>query len=231
MTTQERRLDVVIADDAPLFRSMVAAVLAPYARVREVGDAPAALQEVGRRPPDIAILDIRLPPTRTVEGIEAASELRERRPAIPVLLLSQRMELQFLDRLLDRGTGGVGYLLKERVGGIGEFVTAVRTVAGGGHVVDPVIVAALVAQRHASAALTTMPPRARQVLALLAEGHSNAAISARLHISAKTVETNVSRIFGDLGLTADDAHNRRVLAVLRYLRRRPDTGHGETQPG
>lgn len=210
-------LDVIVADDAALFRSMIASVLAQHAQVREVGDAAAAFAEVARKVPDLLILDIRMPPTHTVEGLEAAVRLRSAHPGMPVLLLSQRVELRQLDRLLD-GRGGVGYLLKERVAGLSEFVDAVRIVAAGGHAVDPTIVAALLERRRGVSAIAGLAPRARAVLALLAEGKSNAAIAARLHLSPKTVEAHVARIFIELRLPSDGEHNRRVLATLSYLR-------------
>jgi DNA-binding NarL/FixJ family response regulator len=160
-------------------------------------------------------VDVRLPPTFTDEGIHAALRARERIPGLPVLILSQYVERTYAAELLADGVGGVGYLLKDRVGDVTDFVAAVRTVAGGGTVLDPEVVAQILARRR-TAALDDLTPREREVL--MAEGRSNHAIAEALVVTPGAVEKHISSIFGKLSLAAGDEHNRRVLAVLAYLR-------------
>ena len=212
------RPDIVIADDSGLFRGMVAAVLEPHAVVRQAADVPAALAEITRRTPDLVILDIRMPPTHTVEGLDAAVLLRARHPRLGVLVLSQHLEVTHLDRLLAGAGAGFGYLLKERVSGIADFVAAVHTVAAGGHAVDPEVIDTVLGRRRARDLTASLPGRLRAVLELIAQGHTNSAIADRLHLSPKSVEAYANQIFTRLGLPADGDRNRRVLAVLSYLR-------------
>jgi DNA-binding NarL/FixJ family response regulator len=214
-----RPLRVVIAEDAALFREGLARLLADRGHqvVAAVGDADALLDAVARHRPDVAVADIRMPPTHTDEGLRAAIELRRDHPGTGVLVLSQYIETRYAARLLEGNAAGVGYLLKDRVADVAEFADALARVAAGGTALDPEVVSQLVrASRHVqgTAALT---PRERDVLVLMAEGRSNAGIAAALVVSAGVVEKHVASIFGKLGLPPSDADNRRVLAVLRYL--------------
>jgi len=214
-----RPLRVVIAEDAALFREGLARLLADRGHqvVAAVGDADALLDAVGQHRPDVAVADIRMPPTHTDEGLRAAIELRRDHPGTGVLVLSQYIETRYAARLLGSNAAGVGYLLKDRVADVAEFADALARVAAGGTALDPEVVSQLVrASRHAQgiAALTS---RERDVLALMAEGRSNAGIAGALVVSAGVVEKHVASIFGKLGLPPSDADNRRVLAVLRYL--------------
>src|SRR6266550_1190711 len=193
-------LRVVIAEDATLFREGLARLLADRGH-----------QVVA------AVADIRMPPTHTDEGLRAAIELRRGRPRTGVLMLSQYIETKYAARLLAGNAAGVGYLLKDRVADVAEFADALARVAGGGTALDPEVVSQLVrASRHTDG-LATLTPRERDVLALMAEGRSNAGIAAALVVSAGVVEKHVASIFGKLALPPSEADNRRVLAVLRYL--------------
>jgi DNA-binding NarL/FixJ family response regulator len=167
--------------------------------------------------PDVCVVDVRLPPTFRDEGLRAALAAREQLPGLPVLILSQYVEHTYAAELLADGVGGVGYLLKDRVGDVDEFVAAVRKVATGGTVLDPEVVAQILARRR-STALDDLTPREREVLGLMAEGRSNQAIADALVVTEGAVEKHVSSIFGKLGLPANEEDNRRVLAVLAYLR-------------
>src|SRR5512142_2286159 len=167
--------------------------------------------------PDVCVVDVRLPPTFRDEGLKAALAAREEQPGLPVLILSQYVEQTYAAELLADGVGGVGYLLKDRVGDVDEFVAAVRRVATGGTVLDPEVVAQILARRRSSA-LDDLTPREREVLGLMAEGRSNQAIAENLVVTEGAVEKHVSSIFGKLGLPANEEDNRRVLAVLAYLR-------------
>jgi DNA-binding NarL/FixJ family response regulator len=167
--------------------------------------------------PDVCVVDVRLPPTFRDEGLRAALAARERMPGLPVLILSQYVEQTYAGELLADGVGGVGYLLKDRVGDVDEFVAAVRKVAAGGTVLDPEVVAQILARRR-STAIDSLTPREREVLGLMAEGRSNQAIAEALVVTAGAVEKHVSSIFGKFALPANDEDNRRVLAVLAYLR-------------
>jgi DNA-binding NarL/FixJ family response regulator len=211
---------VVIADDAVLFREGLARVLegGGIEVAAQAGDAERLLALVRVDPPDAVVVDIRMPPTHTCEGLDAARRIRAERPQVGVLVLSQYVEPHHAMQLLDGGTGGVGYLLKDRVADIGEVVEAVRRVAGGGSVIDPEVVTQLVGRRRARDPLQELTGREREVLALMAEGRSNQAICQRLFLSPKTVEAHVRSIFTRLDLPATPDDHRRVLAVLAFLR-------------
>jgi DNA-binding NarL/FixJ family response regulator len=211
---------VIIADDSVLLREGLSRILveAGFEVTAQVGDAAALLAAVDADPPDACIVDIRMPPTNSTEGLEAAMVLRDRHPRIAVLLLSQYVETHYAMQLLANGAAGVGYLLKDRVGGVGELVAALRTVASGRSVIDPDIVSRLVRRRREIDPLDTLTPRERDVLSLMAEGRSNRAIGERLFLSPKTVEAHVSAIFSKLGIESAGDDNRRVLSVLTWLR-------------
>jgi DNA-binding NarL/FixJ family response regulator len=211
---------VVIADDAALFREGLARLLdtAGISVVAEVGDADALLAQVRKDPPDAVVVDIRMPPSHTQEGLQAAHRIRTEHQDIGVLLLSQYVETHHAFDLLADGSGGVGYLLKDRVSDVEELVDALRRVTTGRSVIDPQVVAQLLHRRHAQDPLERLTDRERQILALIAEGRSNQAISQLLFLSPKTVETHVRSIFDRLDLTASPDDNRRVLAVLAFLR-------------
>jgi DNA-binding NarL/FixJ family response regulator len=212
---------VVIAEDVVLLREGIARVLRDggFDVVGAVGDATALLEIVEREPVDVAIVDIRMPPTNTDEGLVAAEALLAREPSIPVVVLSQAVEAGHAVRLLGDGRGGVGYLLKERVAATDDLLEAVGRVARGGTAVDPAVVAALVGRRRTRDPLDELTPREREVMALMAEGRSNRAIAAQLFIGDKTVETHVASILSKLGLEETPDDHRRVLAVLTWLRR------------
>ncbi len=176
------------------------------------------LREVETKQPDVAVVDIRMPPDFALEGIEAERQIRASRPGTGVLLLSQYLEVHYAMELMTDAPGGVGYLLKDRVGHPGELVDAVRRVGAGEFVVDRSIVSLLMRRQRQRDPVDGLTHRERDVLKLMAEGRSNAAIASQLYLSAKTIETHVNAIFTKLGLTATPDDNRRVLAVLRYLR-------------
>jgi DNA-binding NarL/FixJ family response regulator len=211
---------VVIADDAVLFREGLGRVLeAGGIQVAgQAGDAERLLALVRADPPDAVVVDIRMPPTHTREGLDAAQQIRAEHPQVGVLVLSQYVEPHHAMQLLEDGTSGVGYLLKDRVADVAEVVDAVRRVAGGGSVIDPEVVAQLVSRRRTRDPIQELSDRERQVLALMAEGRSNQAICQRLFLSPKTVEAHVHSIFTRLDLHAAPDDHRRVLAVLAYLR-------------
>ena len=210
-------LHVLIADDAPMIREALVAVLERAGhRATAVRDAAELLSRVSTDRPDVCVIDIRMPPTHSLEGLEAAIRLRRTDPSLPVMLLSQRLEVPYLSELLDSGRGGVGYLLKERVGGIDEFLEAVERVAGGGVAVDPEVVRVMMGKHNA--ALVPLSPRDLDVLRLMARGMSNRAIADTLRLALKTVENRISTIFVKLGLVEDQDDHRRVIAVLTYLR-------------
>jgi DNA-binding NarL/FixJ family response regulator len=211
---------VVLADDSVLFREGVARILSDNAFdvVGQAGDSAELLDEVGRARPDVVITDIRMPPTHTNEGLLAAQKIRAEHPRIGVLVLSQYVHTRHAVTLLTESPGRVGYLLKDRVADIADFVDSVRRIAHGGASIDPEIVAQLLRHRGGSGPLGALTERESEILGLMAEGHSNQAISDRLYLSSKTIETHVGSIFSKLGLPpATDGH-RRVLAVLMYLR-------------
>ena len=210
---------VVIAEDAALFREGLVRLLEDRGHqvCAAVADGDALLAAAARHRPDVAVVDIRMPPTRTDEGLRAALELRRRHPGTGVLVLSQYIETRYAARLLQGNASGVGYLLKDRVADVAEFADALARVAAGGTALDPEVVSQLLgAGRHAPG-LAALTPREREVLSLMAEGRSNAGIAATLVISAGVVEKHVASIFGKLGLPPAEGDNRSVLAVLRFL--------------
>jgi DNA-binding NarL/FixJ family response regulator len=213
-------LRVVIAEDSGLLREGLARLLADAGLevVAKVGDGPGLISAVERHRPDITVVDVRMPPGYRDEGLKAAIESRRRVPDLAVLVLSQYVEERYGADLLESGASGVGYLLKDRVADVPEFVAAVREVASGGTVLDPEVVAQLLARRRRDERLAGLTPREREVLSLMAEGRSNHAIARALYVTEGAVEKHVKNIFGKLGLAQTDADHRRVLAVLAYLR-------------
>jgi DNA-binding NarL/FixJ family response regulator len=211
---------VVLADDSVLLREGVARLLeeAGFEVVGQAGNADELMLKVRSYSPDVAIVDIRMPPTHTDEGLRAAREIREKHPATGVLVLSQYVEAEYALDLLSESAEGVGYLLKDRVSDIGEFAGAVRRVGEGGSALDPTVVSQLVGRRRKDDPLAALTPREREVLELMAEGRSNQAICERLFVTERAVEKHVTSIFSKLGLPPDAADHRRVLAVLAYLR-------------
>jgi DNA-binding NarL/FixJ family response regulator len=211
---------VVIAEDSVLLREGIARIVreAGFEPIALVGDATGLLDAVERDRPDVTIVDIRMPPDFRDEGLRAAESLLGAERPTPVLVLSQAVEAGHAVRLLSRGRGGVGYLLKDRVARVDELVDAIRRVADGGTVVDPAVVAALVDQQRKRDPLVDLTARERDVLALVAEGRSNRAIAGALFVGEKTVETHVANIFSKLGLEETPDDHRRVLATLRWLR-------------
>ena len=211
---------VMIADDAVLFREGLGRVLEAggIQVAAQAGDAERLLALVRADPPDAVVVDIRMPPTHTREGLDAAQRIRAEHPQIGVLVLSQYVEPHHAMQLLEDGTSGVGYLLKDRVADVAEVVDAVRRVAGGGSVIDPEVVAQLLGRRRTRDPLQELTERERQVLALMAEGRSNQAIGERLFLSPKTVEAHVHSNFTRLSLHPAPDDHRRVLAVLAFLR-------------
>jgi DNA-binding NarL/FixJ family response regulator len=211
---------VVVAEDSPLLREGIAHVLAENGIevVAEVGDADALMRAVERFRPDLAIVDVRMPPTQTDEGARAAVEIRARHPEVAVMLLSQVVEAQHALNLFSDRPHGFGYLLKDRVLAIDEFIQSVQRVAAGGTAIDPEVVGQLLGRRRAQGPLDELTPREREILALMAEGRSNHGICQKLYLSPKTVESHVHNIFGKLDITTGADDHRRVLAVLTYLR-------------
>ncbi len=210
---------VLIAEDLALLRDGLTRMLTAYgfevvATVADGADLADRLVEIR---PDVAVVDVRLPPTFTDEGLRAALQARRRVPGLPVLILSQYVEHLYAAELLSDRSGGVGYLLKDRVGDVRDFVSAVRQVASGGTVMDPEVVARLLTAGRGRKRLSALTPREREVLAVMAEGRSNSAIAARLVITEKAVSKHINNIFAKLGLPPSDDDHRRVLAVLTYL--------------
>ena len=211
---------MILADDAVLFREGTARILteAGFEVAGQAGDARELLDLVRQGPPDVAVIDIRMPPGRSAEGVEAAVEIRRTSPGVGLLLLSQHVETHYAMRLMTEFEGGVGYLLKDRVCDLAAFAGDVRRVAKGDCVIDPELVARLVAKKRERDPLAVLTERERKVLALMAQGRSNSALSAELCLSAKTVEAHVRSIFTKLNLAPDAGDHRRVLAVLAFLR-------------
>jgi DNA-binding NarL/FixJ family response regulator len=222
---------VVVADDAALIRQAVARLLEDggFEVVAQVGDPAGLRRAVATTRPAVAVVDIRMPPTYRLEGLDAAVDIRRDHPGVGVLLLSQYLESHYPLTLIGHSTHGVGYLLKERVSGAAAFLDAVRTVADGGCVLDPQVVTLMMGNRRRD--IDTLSEREREVLALMAEGLSNHAISKRLFLTPKTVESHVRSIFARLGLLPEPDGHRRVLAVLAYLRAQPETPFIRRQPG
>ena len=211
---------VAIAEDSVLLREGLARLLgdAGFDVVARCADAGELLRATAALEPDVVVVDIRMPPTHTDEGLRAAVDIRAAHPAVGVLVLSQYVEPGLAMTLFADSADGVGYLLKDRISDVAEFVAAVRRVAGGGAAVDPQIVSALVSRRRADDPLAVLTPREREVLELMATGHSNQGIADRLFITVRAVEKYVSSIFGKLGIPATGGESRRVLAVLLFLR-------------
>ena len=209
----------VIVEDLLLLRDGLTRLLSTngFEIAAAVDTGPAFLEAIDAWRPDVAVVDVRLPPTFTDEGLRAAIEARRRCPGFPVLILSQYVEQLYARELLSDGAGGVGYLLKDRVGDVGQFVEAVQRVAGGGTAMDPEVISQILARRSRRTPLAELTPREREVLALMAEGRTNAAIARSLLITTKAVSKNIARIFDKLGLPPSDDDHRRVLAVLAYL--------------
>jgi len=210
----------VIADDSVLLREGIARLLAEdhVEVVAGVGDGDALIDAVGRHLPELAVVDVRMPPTHRDEGLRAAIEIRRRWPQVALLVLSQFVEEQYAGELLAGDTRGIGYLLKDRVADVADFLDAVRRVADGGTVLDPEVVRQLLARSRRTDPLGRLTPRERQVLALMAEGRSNASIADTLVVSMGAVEKHVANIFMKLDLpSGDDDRHRRVMAVVRYL--------------
>ena len=210
---------IVVADDSLLLREGLHLLLAEAGHeiAGSVGDGPAFVHAMLDARPDLGIVDVRMPPGHTDEGLRAAVEVRRAWPQARILVLSQYVEVSYADDLLATGDGGVGYLLKDRVGDLDDFLGSVAAVASGGTVLDPLVVRQLMGRQRDP--LADLTPRAREVLALMAEGRSNASIAAALSVSLGGVEKHTQRIFAKLGLPAgDDAQHRRVAAVLAFLR-------------
>lgn len=211
---------VVLAEDLALLRDGLIRLLEAndFDVVEAVDNGPSLLRALTTHKPDVAVVDVRLPPTFTDEGLKAAIEARRQVPGLPVLVLSQYVEQLYARELLADRSGGVGYLLKDRVFNVDQFVDAVRQVAAGGTAMDPEVVAQLLTRRSAlDDPLQTLTPREREVLGLMAEGRSNAAIAARMFVTEKAVSKHTNSIFTRLGLPQSEDDNRRVLAVLAYL--------------
>jgi DNA-binding NarL/FixJ family response regulator len=214
---------IVIAEDSAVLRAGLIEILADRGHevVAAVGDPDALLAAVAEHNPDVTVVDVRMPPTHTDEGLRAAVALRRSHPGLGVLVFSQYIETSYAEELLGArtsgGAAGVGYLLKDRVVDVAEFTDALARVAGGGTALDPEVVTQLLSASRQAVTLAGLTPREREVLALMAEGRSNSGISRALFVSERAVEKHVGNIFMKLGLPPSDADHRRVLAVLRYL--------------
>jgi DNA-binding NarL/FixJ family response regulator len=213
-------LRVVVADDSVLLREGLVRLLTENGHdvVAAIGDGPSLVDAIDRHRPDVSVVDVRMPPSHTDEGLRAAVEARRLVPGTPVLVLSQYVEVSYADDLLADRSGAVGYLLKDRVAAIAEFLDGLDRVAGGGTVLDPEVVGQLLARRRRDDPLRQLTPRERDVLGLMAEGRSNTAIAKALVVSDGAVEKHVRNIFAKLSLPPDEEQHRRVLAVLAYLR-------------
>ena len=212
---------VVLAEDLYLLRTGLERLLKAHGFdvIESVDNGPALIRALVQEKPDVAVVDVRLPPTFTDEGLRAALEARRRVPGLPVLVLSQYVEQIYARELLADGSGGVGYLLKDRVFDSAQFADALRRVAGGGTAMDPEVISRLLARNADDSDLGGLSPREREVLELMAEGRSNAAIAQRMVITERAVAKHTSSIFTKLNLQPSDDDNRRVLAVLAYLGR------------
>nr|WP_203606386.1 response regulator transcription factor [Streptomyces sp. SID11385] len=210
---------MILAEDSALLREGLVRLLAEEGHevVAALGDAEAVPAAVAAYRPELVVLDVRMPPTHTDEGLRAAVALRAAHPALGVVVLSQYVERTSAARLLADGVERVGYLLKDRIGEVGEFLDALERVRAGGTVIDPEVVRRLFARTGRADPLARLTPRERTVLEALAQGHTNAALAERLHLSLSAVEKHLNSVFQKLGLPDSPAHNRRVLAVLRYL--------------
>ena len=212
-------LRVAIAEDSGLLRAGIARLVtdAGHRVVAEADHGPGFLRAVEERTPDVAVVDVRMPPGFRDEGLKAALEARRRSPGLAVLVLSQYVEERYGRELLESGMEGTGYLLKDRVADVEEFVSALETVASGGTVLDPEVVGQLLARRRRNEGLASLTPREAEVLALLAEGRTNGGVAKALFVTEGAIEKHVRSIFGKLGLAQSEADHRRVLAVLAYL--------------
>ncbi len=210
---------VVIADDAVLLREGLVRLVEENGHqvVAAVGDGPSLVEAIAEHKPDVSIVDVRMPPSHTDEGLRAAVEARGRVPGSPILVLSQYVEVSYADDLLADRAGAVGYLLKDRVSEVAEFLDALERVAGGATVLDPEVVGQLLVRRRRDDPLRNLTPREREVLGLMAEGRSNTAIARKIVVTEGAVEKHVRNIFTKLDLPPDDEQHRRVLAVLAYL--------------
>jgi DNA-binding NarL/FixJ family response regulator len=211
---------VVVADDSVLLREGVVRLLeeSGFEVVAQAGDAEDLIRKVGAHKPDVAVVDIRMPPTNTDDGLRAALEIRATHPETGVLVLSQYVEEGYALELVSDSAGGVGYLLKDRVADVERFVESVKRVAEGGSALDPEVVAQLVGRARRDDPLAELTPREREVLELISEGRSNQAIAEHMVVTERAVEKHVTSIFGKLGLTPAAEDHRRVLAVLAFLR-------------
>ena len=210
---------IVIAEDSVLLRAGLTRFLTEGGEeiVAAVGDAVALVEAVERHRPDLAVVDVRMPPTHTDDGLRAALEIRRRWPGVGILVVAQSVEERYASERLAGDTGGIGYLLKDRIADVGDFLDAVRRVGSGGAVLDPEVVAQILARSRRHDPIATLTPREREVLSLMAEGRSNGAIAAALVVGDGAVEKHVSNIFQKLDLTPAEGDHRRVLAVLRWL--------------
>ena len=210
---------VVIAEDSVLLRDGIVRLLKDYGHevVDSLGDSSHLLESIAEHEPDLAILDVRMPPTHSDEGLRAAIALRKERSNFPVLVLSQYVEERFASELIANGTSGLGYLLKERVADVREVVESAQRVADGGTVLDPEVVTQILARSRQHKPLNSLSHREREVLTLMAQGCSNSAIARALTVSDGAVEKHTSSIFTKLNLTPDESEHRRVLAVLMFL--------------
>jgi DNA-binding NarL/FixJ family response regulator len=210
---------VVVADDSTLLREGVVRLLeeAGLEVVGQAADAEDLLRKVRAHKPDVAIVDVRMPPTHTGEGLRAAREIRAELPEVSVLVLSQYVEVAYARELLAESAEGLGYLLKDRVADVGALTDAVRRVGAGGSALDPEVVSQMLGRRRQEDPLEELTPREREVLGLMAEGRSNASIAAELVVTERAVEKHVTGIFSKLGLEAGGEDHRRVVAVLRFL--------------